>query len=57
MAGPGARDLTLGQDSACHRLLRTEASDWNLGFRVGALHSCSELSAVEPNEGQGGNVG
>ena len=30
---------------------RSEASDW------GALHSCSESSAVEPDEGQMGNVG
>ena len=37
-----------GQDVARHRRFRSEASDWNLGFRGGALHSCSERSAVEP---------
>ncbi len=43
-------------DSSCHRQFRSEASDCNLGFRW-ALHSCSESSAVEPGEGQMGNVG
>ncbi len=27
----------LGQDSACHRRFRSEASDWNLGFRGGVM--------------------
>ena len=32
----------LGQNCACHRRFRTEASDWDLGFGGGALHSWSE---------------
>ena len=42
---------------ARHRRLRSVASDWNLGFRGGALHSCWESSAVEPGVGQMGTVG
>lgn len=53
----GLQAAVLRQDSACHRRFRTEANDRNLGFRRGALHSCSEGSAVEPGKGQMGNVG
>ena len=53
----GLQAAVFGQDSACHRRFRTEASDWNSGFRRGALHSCSESSAVEPGGGQMGSVG
>ncbi len=53
----GLLATVLGQDSACHRRFRTEASDWNVGFLGEALHSRSESSAVEPGEGQMGNVG
>ena len=32
-ARKGLQAAVLGQDSACDRRFRTEASDWNLGFR------------------------
>ncbi len=31
----GLQAAVLGQDSACHHRFRSEASDWNLGFRGG----------------------
>ena len=40
----------LGPAAAGHRRFRSKASDWNLGFRGGALHSCSASSAVNPGE-------
>ena len=36
----GLQASVLGPDSACHRRVRSEASDWNLSFR-GVLRSCS----------------
>ncbi len=51
------QSAVLGQNATCHRRCRSEASDWNLGFRGGALHSRSESSAVEPGESQMENVG
>ncbi len=51
---PGHR---LGAGLGLHRRLRSEATDWNSGFRRGAVQSCSESSAVEPGEGHMGNVG
>ncbi len=58
-ARAGLQAAILGHDSACHRRVRSKASDLNLGFRGGALHSCSppDSSAVEPGEGQMGNGG
>ena len=50
-------DPVLGQDSACHRRFRSEASECNLDSPGGALYSWSESSAVEPGEGQMGDVG
>ena len=35
----------------------TEQLGWSFRQGQGALHSCSEGSAVEPDEGQMGNVG
>ncbi len=57
VARQGLQAPGLGQDSACQRRFRSEASDWNLGSPRGALHSSSESSVVEPGEGQMGNVG
>ena len=55
-AGPG-----LSPPDPRRRRFRSQASDWNLGFWRGALHSCSppppERSAVEPGDGRMGNVG
>ena len=57
-SGPqGHQAAVLMQDLARHRRFQSEASDCNLGFRGGALHSCLESSAMEPGEGQMGNVG
>ncbi len=48
-ARQGPQAAVVGQDSACQRRF-TKVSGW-------ALHSCLERSAVEPGEGQMGNVG
>ncbi len=49
---PTIQAAILGQELGCHRRLRSEGSDWNLGLGAGALYSCSGSSAVEPGEGQ-----
>ena len=53
----GLLGADLRPDSACHRRFRSEAGDWNLGLRDGALHPYSRSSAVEPGEDQMENLG
>ncbi len=57
LARQGLQAAVLGQDSALDRRFRSKTSGLELGLSGGALHSCSESSAVEPGEGQMGNVG
>ena len=52
---PALQVAVLGQDSVRHRRLRSEASDWNLGFRGGVTLMVGKLGG-EPGEGQMGNV-
>lgn len=53
----GLQTAFLGRDSARRCRFRSEASECNLRFGGGALHSWSENPAVEPGEVQTGKVG
>ena len=56
-ARQGLQAAVLGQDSPVTFESGQKSKRLELGFPGGALHSCSESSAVEPGEGQMENVG